>query len=110
MAKNAFRGKKQNLMQCRLSLLILAVWWMKTVPSVYPQEYKYGSYWKQQLLFLTGAFFCFVFRGFFCKRGDFLSSFHKAEIICYRAAGDADSTAPYSASSIVLQGGIDLCQ
>lgn len=55
MAKNAFRGKKQNLMQCRLPLLILAVWWMKTVPSG-PQEHEYGSYWKQQLLFLTGAF------------------------------------------------------
>lgn len=28
-------------------------------------------------------------------------SLHKVEIICYRAAGDADFTAPYSASSIV---------
>lgn len=82
-------------MQCRLSLLILAVWWMKTVPSGYPQEHKYGSYWKQQLLFLTGAFF------FFCKLGEFFSSLHKVEIICYRAAGDADFTAPCSASSIV---------
>lgn len=89
-------------MQCRLPLLILAVWWMKTVPSGYPQDHKYGSYWKQQLLFLTVAFLC--------NLGEFFSSFYKVEIICYRAAGDADCTAPYSASSVVLQGGIDLCQ
>ena len=66
-------------MQCRLPLLILAVWWMKTVPSGYPQEHKYGSYWKQQLLFLTVAFLR--------NLGEFFSSFYKVEIICYRAAG-----------------------
>lgn len=57
-------AKSKNLMQCRLPLLILAVWWMKTVPSGYPQEHKYGSYWNQQLLFLTLSFFCVIWVNF----------------------------------------------
>lgn len=93
-------------MQCRTSLQILAIWWMKTVPFGYPQEHKYGSCGKQQLLFLAGA----IFFLFFGQLGEFFSSFHKVEIICYRAAGDADFTASCSASSIVLQDGIDLYQ
>lgn len=54
---------------------------------------KYGSCWKQQSPFLTVAFLH--------NLGEFFSSFYKAEVTCYRAAGDADCTALYSASSIV---------
>lgn len=50
---------------------ILALWWMQTVPSGYSQEQKYGSYWEQQLLFLTVAFF-FLF--ILCSGDNFLQS------------------------------------
>lgn len=50
---------------------------MQTVPSGYSQEQKYGSYWEQQLLFLTVAFLCNLgeFFLFILRSGDnFLQS------------------------------------
>lgn len=69
--KSAFRGKKQNLTQCRLPLLFSG--WRQSRLVIL----KHGSYWKQQLLFFHCGFLCNLseFFLFILWRGDnFLQS------------------------------------